>query len=450
MHQDERLNLPPGLLTDQQELVRRSVGTPGVTLVVGAFGSGKTTLASLVGSDRRRGRTVGLPTRRYSGLDTRLLVSADEVEPYSLDEVERRACAELGQARPGDVAILDGLDELAPVPDLDRLMRFVQAPWLDQAHILILTRAPLAGAQTAFQDAQRASSGARSYRLIEWTWSYRDLTGELERSEEVDHQDAEALLALLQSTAHNPRLVQALLAAVQNQISGDRSRTPDLLFVPDRNGQLRVVPSTGLGTADVELMPGRTVAATPRITYRATRGFWLPEAMRLEELINDPSVREHDLQSFFEEYPHLLAGTSYDQVIPHPVLIRDQDGPLIPDFMLEPADGGFADVLDLKLPRAKVVAGRKDRVRTTANVTEALAQVREYRSYFDDAGHRQAIQDRYGLQAYRPTVAVIIGRDPGPGRDRLELKRLWDDLPGHVKLMTYDELLRQVRRLGSF
>jgi hypothetical protein len=47
-------------------------------------------------------------------------------------------------------------------------------------------------------------------------------------------------------------------------------------------------------------------------------------------------------------------------------------------------------------------------------------------------------------------VAVVIGRDPSPGRDPLELKRLWDELPGHVKLMTYDDVLRQVRRLGPF
>jgi hypothetical protein len=243
---------------------------------------------------------------------------------------------------------------------------------------------------------------------------------------------------------------RSLLAAAQDQISGDRSGTPDLIFVPDRNGKLRVLPSTVLGTADLELVPGRAITTIPRITYRATRGFWLPEAAELEQLINDPAVKESDLQTFFEDHPHLLAGTSYDRVVPHPILARDQDGPLIPDFMLEPTEGGFSDVLDLKLPRVPVVAGKKDRVRFTAHVAEALAQVREYRSYFDDLAGRQAVQDRYGLRAYRPTVAVVIGRDPSPGRDPLELKRLWEELPGHVKLMTYDDVMRQVRRLGPF
>src|SRR5262249_40275511 len=128
---------------------------------------------------------------------------------------------------------------------------------------------------------------------------------------------------------------------------------------------------------------------------------------------------------------------------------RDGTGPLIPDFMLEPS-GGFADVLDLKRPSASLVTGRRDRLHQTAPVTEAIAQVREYRAYFDDPVHRDALHERYGLQAYRPTVAVIIGRDPGPGRDPLELQRIWDELPGHVRIMTYDQLLRQVRRLGRF
>ena len=65
------------------------------------------------------------------------------------------------------------------------------------------------------------------------------------------------------------------------------------------------------------------------------------------------------------------------------VLARDQDGPLVPDFMLEPIDGAFADVLDLKLPSVRLLAGRKDRVRFSAQVAEALSQVREYRAYFE-------------------------------------------------------------------
>lgn len=421
------------VLTAPQEEVRRSVGEPGVTLVVADLGTGKTALARFVASDTRTGRTI-FPA----------------VGGQDLAELERQVHAQLGEGRLGDLVILDGLDELRPVPAAQRLTRFLQAAWIGQAHVLILARPDVEGVVQAFQAAKDAGSGSRSYKLVSLSALTSGVHYVPATQAEEDEQRADALLALLQSTAHNPRVIKAVLEAAQNQIYGDRAKTPDLLFVPDRDGQVRVVPSTDLDVADLELAPGRVVGATPRITYRATHEFWLPEAAELEALINDPATRERDLQAFFEEHPHLLAGSSYDRVIPHPILARDQEGPLIPDFMLEPIDRGFADVLDLKLPRARVVMGRKDRIRPSSYVNEALAQVREYRAYFEDAAHRQTIRDRYGLDAYRPTVAIIIGRDPGPGRDKFELKRIWDELPGHVRLMTYDDLLQQVRRLGRF
>ena len=383
-------------------------------------------------------------------------VAAERVFVYrcrdagSLDEIERQARAKLGTGLRGAVVILDGLDELPSAPSLERLTRFTQAPWLAQAHVLILSRTAPEGMREAFR---KADTPQRHYWIVELRWSYASLIGQLWAAADRGRQDGsavEAVIALLESATPHPAVVRALMSAVQSEIAGDGALAPDLMFVPDRSGLIRVLPSTGMELTGLETAPGRAITATPRIAYRATRGFWLPEAAELEGLINDPAVRESDLQEFFERHPHLLAGTSYDRVVAHPVLARDQDGPLVPDFMLEPAGGGFADVLDLKLPRVRLVAGRKDRVRLGAYVAEALSQVREYRAYFEDSQRRQAVLERYGLQAYRPTAAVLIGRDPGPGQDKFELKRLWDELPGHVRLITYDELLRQVRSLGRF
>jgi hypothetical protein len=329
----------------------------------------------------------------------------------------------------------------------DWLARLISQKWTENLHLLILTSKPIDGAERVFREAQGPSR--RVFRIVDFFRSVESLESQVLRSSEVKSEDAEALLSLIQSSSHNLQLTQTLINGAESRLSDDRSGTPDLLIVVDRNDTLRVLPSTELGTSDLQLAPGAEISATPRITYRTTRGFWLPEAARLEELINDTSVREHDLQAFFEENPHLLAGTSYDRVVPHPVLVRDQSGPLIPDFMLEPMEG-FADVLDLKLPGVPLVTGRRDRLHPTAHVTEAIAQVREYRAYFDDPAHRQAVRDRYGLQAYRPAVAVVIGRDPGHGRDPFELQRIWDELPGHVRIMTYDQLLQQVRRLARF
>jgi hypothetical protein len=189
----------------------------------------------------------------------------------------------------------------------------------------------------------------------------------------------------------------------------------------------------------------KQLTAIPLITLGRQSRAWSNEITEFESLINDRSVMELDLQRFFEQNPHLLAGADYDRVVPHPVLVRDDGGPLIPDFMLE-VTGGAADVLDLKLPAAPLVTGSRDRRRFGRSVLDALAQVREYGAYFDVPAHRASVAERYGLQAYRPQLTVVIGRSPST-EDPLQLRRLWDQVPSSSKVMTYDELLKKVKRL---
>lgn len=190
------------------------------------------------------------------------------------------------------------------------------------------------------------------------------------------------------------------------------------------------------------------MSGTSWVIHRRGRNIWLPAAADLEDLINDPDIREHDLQQFFEAHPHLLTRDSHVRAIPHPVLARNE-GDLIPDFMLELDNASFADLVELKLPKARVVAGRKNRVRPAAELTSALAQVREYQGHFEDSGNRRRFSDTYGVDAYRPAAVIIIGRD-APSGDPLELRRLWCDLPGNTTVHTYDDLLRRIRSLGSY
>ena len=418
-------------VADRWASLERQLRTPGVSLVVAPQGSGKTAFANRLAGDKSVGRTI-------------ILHDFFIQDP---DSLERRIGNELGSGRSGDLVILDRLDSLRAPLDSSWLASLINQEWTENLHLLILTSKPIDGAERLFRGMQGRSRHA--FQIIDFYRAVESLERQALQSSEVRSEDAEAMLSLIQSSSHNLQLTQTLIIGAESRLSDDRSGTPDLLIVTDRNDRLRVLPTTELGISDLQLAPGVEVSATPRITYRTSRNFWLPEAARLEELINDPSIRENDLQAFFEENPHLLAGTSYDRVVPHPILARDEKGPLIPDFMLEPQDG-FADVLDLKLPGVQLVTGRRDRLHQTAHVTEAIAQVREYRAYFEDPAHRQAVRDRYGIQAYRPVVAVVIGRDPGPGRDHMELRRIWDDLPAHVEIKTYDQLLRQVRRLAHF
>jgi cold shock CspA family protein len=169
----------------------------------------------------------------------------------------------------------------------------------------------------------------------------------------------------------------------------------------------------------------------------------------LEELewrISHPDTREEDLQAFFEKHPDFLLGTDYRRLHPQLVLRRDDAGPLVPDFMLEPITSpSLCDLLDLKLPQAQVLVGNSGRRRFAQSVMQAVAQLREYAQFFDDPCHREDALRRYGVSAYRPTAAVIIGRDPSdvPLEEFQDVRR---DIPW-LRVMTYDDIVRRGKAL---
>ena len=166
---------------------------------------------------------------------------------------------------------------------------------------------------------------------------------------------------------------------------------------------------------------------------------------QLEALI-EREAPERAFQSYFEEYPELLTTLGpWKHAHAQLVLHRDAGGPLIPDMFLERLDSDFCDVLDLKLPTAQLVRRQHNRVRFRDCVMEAVAQIREYRDWFETPSNRHAFRDRYGLDAYRPLAAVIIGRRASY-YDEVERIRLESGLPDWVRLRTYDDVLAGITR----
>jgi hypothetical protein len=253
--------------SDQWAGLEDQLRRPGVTLVVAPQGSGKTAFANRIARDKSVGRTIVL----------RDLFVRD------LGELERRVRRELDPERPRDVVILDRLDDLRAPLESDWLARLIGQEWTKNLHLLILTSKRIDGAEEVFREAQ--SRDRRTFRIVDFFRLVEDLESQVLRSPDVESEDAEALLSLIQSSSHNLQLAQTLINGAEARLSDDRSATPDLIIVVDRNGRLRVLPSSELGVSDLRLEPGVEISATPRITYRSTRGFWLPEASRLEELI---------------------------------------------------------------------------------------------------------------------------------------------------------------------
>ena len=164
------------------------------------------------------------------------------------------------------------------------------------------------------------------------------------------------------------------------------------------------------------------------------------EVEKFEALINRPDVNEHELQQFFEEHPHFL---SQDHTpLPHVRLPKGDGTVLIPDFILKPIVAQQRDsrweVLDLKLPQVKLLAGKGARARLSSKVADAIRQLRDYKEHFEDPKRAHEVTAVLGHALKRPKLGVLIGRLGNVDTEALEREQQY--LP-NVRIVTYDEIL---------
>jgi len=163
----------------------------------------------------------------------------------------------------------------------------------------------------------------------------------------------------------------------------------------------------------------------------------------LEELANSPNSKEKDFQNFFERYPDFILNDEYKNAHHHVVLTKDDGESFIPDFVLEPMNqDSLCDLLELKLPTAPIFVLKKKRMRFSAAVLEACAQLREYSIFFDEEKNRRRIQEEYGLLAFKPKMFVIIGRRGDV--DPIDVRKIESDFP-NLNLRTYDHVITRTK-----
>lgn len=181
-----------------------------------------------------------------------------------------------------------------------------------------------------------------------------------------------------------------------------------------------------------------------RVSFQAVRPAPLvsPTSLRLfEEILSDQWVREGSIRNFLCSHPELLEALGYQSIHPHICLTSDDpqaERGLVPNFLLRlPGLGGF-DMLDLTLPRLPILV-RDPRARVSAHILRAVAQLREYAKFFDVPQNRRTFVAKYGLEAFRPRLIMLIGRDAQfyTRDERLEIEEQMKD----VRLLTYDDLI---------
>ena len=111
---------------------------------------------------------------------------------------------------------------------------------------------------------------------------------------------------------------------------------------------------------------------------------------------------------------------------------------MIPDYLLElPLNGSF-DILDLKLPNARLSAGRRY-TRISHELQKAVAQLRAYQNFFHNVENRRWFKKEYGLEPFRPEIVVVMGRS-SEFRSREERHEIEEQL-SPTRLLTYDDLI---------
>lgn len=172
-------------------------------------------------------------------------------------------------------------------------------------------------------------------------------------------------------------------------------------------------------------------------------GFTLDEIEELEELINNPKTRERQFQNFFERHPHFFRRWDYREVHPHVYLTRDKH-PLVPDFILSDRELQKAAIVDLKLPKPKLIRRQDNRERFAAAVQEARAQLLRYRDWFRETANREKLKGKLGMAIYEPHLAVIVGRS-SEFLDDFDRQRLRADNPD-IEVVTYDDIVNYAER----
>lgn len=196
-----------------------------------------------------------------------------------------------------------------------------------------------------------------------------------------------------------------------------------------------------------------TLITRPAILAHRTHTFLIQEVHEFEKLINNPQVKEPELQKFFEDHPHFFRGINPNlcQIYPQ-ILLRASGKEFRPDFILEPVDENWCSVLDIKLPTKKLVVGTKNRKRLSCDVLDGIFQLKEYQRYFEDARNRAKFKQllrekgaKHDVDCYYPKLVLIIGMNPNELSEdaiRRQLMTMYTD----INICTYKQLSDHAKR----
>jgi len=201
-----------------------------------------------------------------------------------------------------------------------------------------------------------------------------------------------------------------------------------------------------LGDFTMKVSDGAIIGSRGLLTHLKERfGVFTPdEIAELEEMIRNPKAAEKDFQKFFETHQHFFRRWDYREVYPRVYLSRHEQGPLVPDFILTNPEIQQATVVELKLPKPKLIRRQLNRERFADAIMEARSQLLEYRDWFEEKVNRENLAAKVKMEIFRLRLAVVVGRsaDFECGIDRQKLAARTND----IEVCTYDDMVAYAKR----
>lgn len=269
-------------------------------------------------------------------------------------------------------------------------------------------------------------------------------TGVVEFLTQLQGDDPRAPLKLRRGSMDR---ILDLVRYSRDSISGGASSIDELGLAFVLDGK-RVSVRVTAGYRSAQIADGASLRSYEVSLLGALEGLGLvrwDDIFAFEDLINSESATEQDIQRFLEKHRAFLKLWPWQDVFPQVHLGSAKSG-LRPDFLLVNRDLQRATLLELKLPKHRLLVGLQPYRRLSATVTAACKQLAVYRDWFRSPTNRRWLARKVDLEVYEPHLALVVGRRPSFS-NAAEAQAARADARG-VDIFTYDDLANAARQVA--
>jgi hypothetical protein len=219
-----------------------------------------------------------------------------------------------------------------------------------------------------------------------------------------------------------------------------------ILYLDNKFKKIKILPIDYYGIDQYEYKNG--IYQKINYGFSSPNPIWNESILETLEYYIEKNELEKVFQYFFELYPDFILDDLHIKPIPQPILSNEDGRILKPDFIVQKVGSENLDIIEIKRPIKKVIFGDDNRPVFCNELKKGIAQLNDYKEWFNDSRNRKAFYDNYKLNGFNPTLTLIIGRNSGFRNENVR-RRVTEG--SNVNILTYDDIINisKQRRLRS-